>query len=73
MNLEQIKNCSKEMLSPNDIAEVLCADAYSISLQVKEDKEMGKNSFPFPTIRMGTRTKIPRRPFLKAMGVEDDG
>ena len=25
------------------------------------------NSFPFPTIRIGNRTKIPRLPFIKAM------
>lgn len=67
MTLDEIKASGKEMLTPSDVAAVLGVDAYSISLQVKQDKENGVNSFPFPTIRIGTRTKIPRRAFIKAM------
>ena len=67
MTLDEIKASTKEMLTPSDVAAVLGVDAYSISLQVKQDKENGVNSFPFPTIRIGTRTKIPRRAFIKAM------
>ena len=67
MTLEEIKASEKEMLTPSDIAEVLGSDKYTISVQVKEDKEHGINSFPFPTIRIGSRTKIPRRAFIKAM------
>ena len=67
MTFEEIKASGKEMLTPSDVAAVLGVDAYSISLQVKQDKENGVNSFPFPTIRIGTRTKIPRRAFIKAM------
>lgn len=67
MTLDEIRASTKEMLTPSDVAAVLGVDAYSISLQVKQDKENGVNSFPFPTIRIGTRTKIPKRAFLKAM------
>lgn len=67
MTLDEIKASTKEMLIPADVAEILGTDPYSISLQVKQDKENGVNSFPFPTIRIGTRTKIPRRAFIKAM------
>ena len=67
MTLDEIKASGKEMLTPSDVAAVLGVDAYSISLQVKQDKQNGVNSFPFPTIRIGTRTKIPRRAFIKAM------
>jgi hypothetical protein len=67
MTLEEIKKSNKEMLTPADIAPLLGVDKYSISVQVKEDKQNGRNSFPFPTIRIGTRTKIPRRAFIKAM------
>lgn len=72
MTLEQIRTSAKDMLSPADVAEVLGCDPYNITLQVKQDKELGMNSFPFPTIRIGTRTKIPRLAFLRAMGVIAD-
>lgn len=71
MTLEEIRACNKNMLTPGDIAEVIGSDKYSISVQVKKDKETGKNSFPFPTIRIGSRTKIPRLAFLEAMGVRE--
>lgn len=67
MTLDEIRKSNKEMLTPADIAPLLGVDKYSISVQVKEDKQNGRNSFPFPTIRIGTRTKIPRRAFLKAL------
>lgn len=67
MTLDEIRASTKEMLTPADIAQIIGVDKYSISLQVKQDKETGINSFPFPTIRIGTRTKIPRRAFIKAM------
>lgn len=72
MTLQQIIESTKETLSPSEVAEVIGCDPYNITLQVREDKANGVNSFPFPTIRIGTRTKIPRRAFLKAMGVDID-
>lgn len=69
MTLLEIKNSDKDMLTPNDIAEIIGCKPYTISVQVKEDKENCINSFPFPTIKIGSRTRIPRLPFLKAMGV----
>lgn len=72
MTLQQIIESTKETLSPSEVAEVIGCDPYNITLQVREDKANGVNSFPFPTIRIGTRTKIPRRAFLKAMGVNID-
>ena len=72
MTLDEIRASTKEMLTPADVAQIIGVDKYSISLQVKADKERGINSFPFPTIRVGTRTKIPRRAFIKALeGVKD--
>ena len=68
MTLQQIKDSTKDCLIPSDIAEVLGCDKYSINVQVKKDKEEGTNSFPFPTILIGSRVKIPRIAFLKAMG-----
>ena len=72
MTLQQMIESTKETLSPAEVAEVIGCDPYNISVQVREDKQNGVNSFPFPTIRIGTRTRIPRRAFLKAMGVNVD-
>lgn len=68
MTIQEIKASEKDCLIPADIAEVLGCDKYRINLQVKQDKELGINSFPFPTILIGSRVKIPRIAFLKAMG-----
>lgn len=70
--LEQLAAIPREYLIPTDVAPVLGVDAYSISVMVREDKRTGKSSFPFPTIRIGTRTKIPKRPFLAAMGYREE-
>lgn len=70
--LEQLAAIPREYLIPTDVAPVLGVDAYSISVMVREDKRTGRSSFPFPTIRIGTRTKIPKRPFLVAMGYREE-
>ena len=67
MTLDEIRNSDKVYLIPADIAGVLGCSQYTINVQVKEDKKNGINSFPFPTILMGSRVKIPRKPFLKAL------
>ena len=61
--LERIAALDKEMLVPTDVAKYLGVCAYSINVVTRD----GKNPFPFPVIRMGTRVKIPKVPFLKAM------
>ena len=68
MTLEQLAAIPREYLIPTDVAPLLGVDAYSISVMVREDKRTGRSSFPFPTMRIGTRTKILKRPFLAAMG-----
>ena len=67
MTMEEIKQSRKDILIPADVADVLGCDKYAINLQVKKDKETGTNSFPFPTMLIGTRVKIPRKAFIKAM------
>ena len=61
--LERIEKLDKEMLVPTDVAKYLGVCAYSINIATRD----GKNPFPFPVIRMGTRVRIPKVPFLKAM------
>lgn len=70
--LEQLAAIPREYLIPTDVAPLLGVDAYSISVMVREDKRTGRSSFPFPTMRIGTRTKIPKRPFLDAMGYREE-
>ena len=67
MTLEELKALDKEMLIPADIAPILGVAQYSINVQVKEDKQTGKNSFCFPTLLIGTRVLIPRRAFIKVL------
>lgn len=61
--LERIEALDKEMLIPKDVAKFLGCSAYTINIATRD----GKNPFPFPVIRIGTRVKIPKVPFLKAM------
>lgn len=70
MTIDEIKQSNKEMLTPLDVCNVLGCSAYNITLQARQDAEQGTKSFPFPVIVIGTRTKIPRRAFLKSLGIE---
>ena len=63
MTLEDIERLPKEILVPTDVAPILGCSPYSINVATRD----GRNPFPFPIIRMGTRVKIPKTPFLKAM------
>lgn len=63
MTLEQLEALDKEMLVPTDIAPILGCTPYAINVATKD----GKNPFPFPIIRMGTRVRIPKRAFIKVM------
>lgn len=73
MNLNDIKLLTKDYLTPNDVCGCLGCAAYNINVQVREDKQKGVNSFPFPTILIKSRVKIPRIAFIKAMeGISDD-
>jgi hypothetical protein len=61
--LEDIEAIDKPMLVPTDICKYLGCSAYTINVATRD----GKNPFPFPVIRMGTRVRIPKVPFIKAM------
>jgi hypothetical protein len=65
--LEELEMLEKECLTPGEVAPILGCDQYSINVQVKEDKLNGINSFPFPTMLIGNRVKIPRRAFIEIM------
>ena len=65
--LDRIAALDKEMLVPTDICKYLGCSSYTINIATRD----GKNPFPFPVIRLGTRVKIPKAPFLKAMRGEN--
>ena len=67
LTLEEIEALPKEMLIPTDIAHILGCNPYTINICARD----GKNPFPFPIIRMGTRVRIPKKPFVKAMRGEN--
>ena len=60
MTIEDIKNMTKEVLTPGDIAQILCCDPHLIRCQAKDDV----NSFGFPVSKIGSRIKIPRKAFI---------
>lgn len=64
MTLEQIRASDKLWLFPEDVAEVLGCNPQSIREQAHDDP----SKLGFPTIVVGTRTRIPRIPFLNYFG-----
>ena len=65
--LEEIEALPKDMLVPADIATFLGCTPYTINVCARDNE----NPFPFPIIRMGTRVRIPKIPFIKAMRGEN--
>ena len=63
MTLQELEQLETEVLTPKQVAPILGCQPYTINVAVKN----GKNPFPFPVIRMGTRVRIPKTPFIKAM------
>lgn len=66
MTLEEIKNSDKTVLTANDVAPVLRCDPQCIRIMARENPAL----LGFPVTVVGSRTKIPRLPFLRYMGVE---
>ena len=67
VTLEEIEALEKDMLVPTDVAGYLGCSPYAINVATQD----GGNPFPFPVIRLGTRVRIPKIPFLKAMRGEE--
>lgn len=61
--LERIEALEKDMLAPKDVAKCLGCTPYLINVATRD----GKNPFPFPVIRINSRVRIPKIPFVKAM------
>lgn len=58
MTLAEIKTSDKDVLTPADIAPVLGMHPQAINILAERGR------LPFPALRSGNRTKIPREGFL---------
>ena len=63
MTLDEIRNSTKEVLTPADIADVLNADPQDIRVQAKRNPER----LGFNVAVIGTRVKVPRLAFIRWM------
>ena len=68
MTLDKLEALPKEVLTPADIAPILGCAPYTINVATRN----GNNPFPFPIIRIGSRVRIPKMPFVKAMRGENE-
>lgn len=66
MTIQEIIDSDKEMLIPKDIAPILGCDAQAIRTAAKENP----HGLGFSAAVIGTRTIIPRRAFLKFLGID---
>lgn len=64
MSLDEIKRSDKIFLTPADVAPVIGCDPHYIRIVARDAPE----KLGFPVTRIGTRTKIPRVPFLRYLG-----
>lgn len=68
MTISEIRATKKLFLTPVEVAPVLRCDPQCIRLTARTAPEQ----LGFPVICVGTRTKIPRIPFLRALGYEEE-
>lgn len=68
MTIAEIQAADVPFLTPAEIAEVLGCDPHAIRLAARDNPEQ----LGFPVTRVGKRTKIPRIPFLRFMGYEEE-
>ena len=64
MTIEEIRRSDKAFLLPKDICGVLGSNEQSIRVAAR------LGALGFPVTFVGNRTKLPRIPFLKYIGVE---
>ena len=68
MTLKDMIQSDKPFITPQDVADVLQCSAQIIRIQARDNPE----AFGFPVIRVGNRTKIPRKAFIRFMGEKEE-
>lgn len=61
MTLSEIKQSDKDVLIPADVAPVIGCNPHQIRVTARQRPEL----LGFPVIVVGTRVKIPRKPFIQ--------
>ena len=67
MTLQDMIQSDKPFITPKDVADVLQCSAQIIRIQARDNPE----ALGVPVIRVGNRTKIPRKAFIQFMGERD--
>lgn len=67
MTVDEIRQSEKLLLSPQEVGPLLNMHPQTINLKAKN------GTLPFPFIRSGNRTKIPRLPLMRWLGIEEGG
>ena len=67
MTLDDLKRIDREFLTPAQVAEILNCSAHGVRVWARQKPEQ----LGFPVCIVGSRVKIPKRPFLRFMGVFD--
>lgn len=65
MTALELVNVPSEVLTCAQVAEVIGANPDTIRWQARQDP----SKLGFPVIVVGNRVKIPKRPFLRHMGI----
>lgn len=63
--IEKLKDWPKDYLTPQQVGDVLGTDPNWYRLAARDQPQL----IPFPFVRNGSRTKFPKIPFLRWMGV----
>lgn len=68
MTMGQVAKMDKVYLTPAEAAPLLGCDPYWISLMARTEE--GRKALGFPVVRIKSRTKVLRIPFLRYLGWE---
>lgn len=63
MSLDDLRKIDREFLTPAQVAEILNCSAHGIRIWARQRPEQ----LGFPVCVIGSRTKIPKRPFIQFM------
>ena len=63
MGLDDLKRIDREFLTPAQVAEILNCSAHGVRVWARQRPEQ----LGFPVCIIGTRVRIPKRPFIQFM------
>ena len=63
MSLDDLKRIDREFLTPAQVAEILNCSAHGVRIWARQRPEQ----LGFPVCIIGTRVRIPKRPFIRFM------